>query len=127
MDELVEEAYRDSGMAHEMVAALQDPAVRRWPKNLRQELRVAMTDCRLERGRIYYKDRLFLPPVDELRIQAIFRTHSTGPGGHPGRLKTIDLMARTYWWPRMTIDVAVNNGSGLPETRADSGWMTDNP
>jgi len=106
MDELVEEAYRDSGMAHEMVAALQDPAVRRWPKNLRQELRVAMTDCRLERGRIYYKDRLFLPPVDELRIQAIFRTHSTGPGGHPGRLKTTDLMARTYWWPRMTIDVA---------------------
>jgi len=25
--------------------------------------------------------------------------HSSGPAGHPGRVKTLDLLNRTYWWP----------------------------
>ena len=24
---------------------------------------------------------------------------------HPGRVKTLDLVSRTYWWPRISKDV----------------------
>jgi len=89
-----------------MIAALRDPDVRRWPKTLRKGLRISMTDCKIIRNRIYYRDKLFVPPDDELRTQIIYRTHSTGPAGHPGRVKTIDLVSRTYWWPRLSRDVA---------------------
>ena len=57
-------------------------------------------------GRIYFRDRLYVPPIDELRLQAMSRTHSAAPGGHPGRFKTLELMRRSYWWPNLSRDVA---------------------
>ena len=105
IDELIDMAYERSPMANDMVAALRDPQIRRWPKALRQELRIAMTDCKLMGTRIYYREKLFVPPDDELRTQVLYRTHSTGPAGHPGRVKTLDLVNRTYWWPRLSKDV----------------------
>ena len=105
IDDLIDNAYSTCPTAALMLAALRDPQVRRWPKPLRKELRIAMMDCKEVAGRIYYRDKLFLPPNDELRTQVIYRTHSTGPAGHPGRVKTLDLVSRTYWWPRISRDV----------------------
>jgi transposase InsO family protein len=105
IDELIDRAYDTSEQAAAMLAALQDPAVKRWPRALRPDFRVAMTDFTVVNGKIYYRNRLYAPPDDELRTQILYRTHSTGPAGHPGRVKTIDLVSRTYWWPRMTRDI----------------------
>ena len=105
IDDIIDDAYKRSSMAMDMVAAIEDPNIKRWPRKLRKELRIPMVDCRLHGGRIYYRDRLFAPPDDELRTQIVYRTHSTGPAGHPGRVKTLDLITRTYWWPRVSRDV----------------------
>jgi hypothetical protein len=105
MDDLIDRAYKRNDLAEIAIAALQDPKVRRWPTSIRHDMRVAMADCRVQGGRIYYRDRLFVPPDDELKVQILFRTHNSGLGGHPGRFKTADLISRTYWWPRMTRDV----------------------
>ena len=106
IDEIIDAAYSRSPLAAMMLAALRDPHIRTWPKNIRKELRISKVDCRVMNGRIYYRDRLFVPPDDELRTQIIYRTHSTGPAGHPGRVKTVDLINRSYWWPRMSRNVA---------------------
>lgn len=106
IDDLIKMAYDNSELAQIALVALTDPAIKRWPKKIRKDLRIAMADCKVVGDRIYYRDRLFLPPNDELRTQVIYRTHSTGPAGHPGRIKTIDLISRTYWWPRMTKEIA---------------------
>ena len=96
----------NSDLATQILAALQDPDVRHWPKSLRKTLRVPMTDFKVAGGRIYYRDRLFAPPdVDELKARILYRTRSSGPG-HPGRVKTLDLVTRTYWWPNISRDVA---------------------
>ena len=105
IDDLIDEAYARSPIAASMLSALQDPRTTKWPKNLRRDLRIAMTDCKIVGGKIYYRDRLFAPPDDELRTQILYRTHSTGMAGHPGRVKTLDLVSRTYWWPRISKDV----------------------
>jgi hypothetical protein len=34
------------------------------------------------------------------------RTHASAPGGHPGRFKTYDLVRRSYFWPRMSRQIA---------------------
>ena len=79
IDEIIAAAYHDSDLATQMLAALQDPDIRRWPKALRKTLRVPMTDCKVASGRIYYRDRLFAPPdIDELKTQILYRTHSSG-------------------------------------------------
>jgi len=107
IDTLVRAAYTQSDLAKAMLAALRDPAVHRWPKALRKELRVDMAECTVLDGLIYFRKRLFIPPNDATRLQVVYRTHSSGPGGHPGRVKTLDLVTRTYWWPGMSKDVAM--------------------
>jgi hypothetical protein len=101
IDNLVSKAYESCDTTQRMLAALGNIQVRHWPKDIRKTLRIAMQDCEIHAGRIYYRDRLYIPPSDELKLHIIYRTHSTGPGGHPGRVKTLDLLSRSYWWPRM--------------------------
>lgn len=105
IEDIIARAYASSDLASAMLAALRDPDVKHWPQKIRSELRIAMQDCVVRGNRIYYRERLFLPPTDEAKIQVIYRTHSSGPGGHPGRVKTLDLITRTYWWPKMSRDV----------------------
>lgn len=88
-------------IAQHMLSALKDPYTRKWPTEYRKILRIAMQDCRVQNERIYYREKLWIPPDDELKVQIIYRTHSSGPTGHPGRTKTIDLVSRSYWWPQM--------------------------
>jgi transposase InsO family protein len=105
IDELIHDVYQENDFAQRMISCLRDPDCRQWPKDIRRELRIAFGDCRVHENRVYYRDRLYIPDDNALRIQIIYRTHSSGPGGHPGRTKTVDLMNRTYWWPRMSADV----------------------
>lgn len=105
LDDLIARAYGTSPLIQVMRDALAKPMTRRWPKEIRKELSMAMADCKLVGDRIYFRNKLFLPPDDELKIQVIRRYHSSGPGGHPGRFKTVDLIARDFWWPRLTRDV----------------------
>jgi hypothetical protein len=105
LDDLVDAAYAKSDIVAVMRDTLRNPRTRKWPKSIRRQLRVALQDCKLINDRVYYRDRLFVPPDDELRTQIIYRTHSSASGGHPGRLKTVDLVSRTFWWPNLTREV----------------------
>ena len=105
IDDLIARAYRSCDNTQRMLAALENPEARHWLKDIRKYLRIAMQDCEIHAGQIYYRGKLYIPPNDELKFHVIYRTHSTGPGGHPGRVKTLDLLNRSYWWPRMAKEV----------------------
>jgi hypothetical protein len=38
-------------------------------------------------------------------MQIIYRTHNSGAGGHPGRMKTTELVSKSYFWPKITHDI----------------------
>ena len=103
--DLIREGYNDS-TAQAMITALQTPDERRWPKALRRALRCDKSECRIVDGLIYFRDRLFIPDHAGLRLIVAHRTHSSGPAGHPGRVKSIDLLNRSYWWPGLSRFVA---------------------
>ena len=42
---------------------------------------------------------MFVPDSPNLRLEVVHCTHGSGPAGHPGCIKTLDLLSRTYWWP----------------------------
>jgi hypothetical protein len=64
-----------------------------------------MNDCKICENRIYYRNRLFIPENIKLKMQIIYRTHNSGTKGHPGRMKTTELVSRSYFWPKMTYDI----------------------
>jgi RNase H-like domain found in reverse transcriptase/Reverse transcriptase (RNA-dependent DNA polymerase)/Integrase zinc binding domain len=105
LEDIVARAYDNSILVQTMAAALKNPLLRRWPNDIRKTLQMAMSDCQLKDGRIYYRNRLFVPPDDELKVQILCRYHSSGLAGHPGKHKTIELITRDFWWPRLTRDV----------------------
>jgi hypothetical protein len=84
---------------------LKNPFFRRWPKFIRAEIGFAINDCKICKNRIYYKNRLFIPENTELKMQIIYKTHNSGAGGHPGRMKTTELVSRLYFWTKITYDI----------------------
>ncbi|KAI1668824.1 Reverse transcriptase domain protein [Pyrenophora tritici-repentis] len=52
IDDIINRAYNDSEMAAEMAEAIQNPEITRWPTRLRKELRISITDCRIQNRRI---------------------------------------------------------------------------
>jgi RNase H-like domain found in reverse transcriptase/Reverse transcriptase (RNA-dependent DNA polymerase)/Integrase zinc binding domain/Chromo (CHRromatin Organisation MOdifier) domain len=102
LEELVRTAYQENELARDIIAALRDRETRRWPKPIRKILRCDKSECSIVDGLMYFRNRLFVPDSLGLRLEVVHRTHSAGPAGHPGRVKTLDLLNRTYWWPRMS-------------------------
>ena len=99
LEELIRQAYQDDELARDMVAALRERKLRRWPRHVRKKLRCDMSECALVDGQIYFRKRLFVPDAPGVRLEVVHRSHSSGPAGHPGRVKTLDLLNRSYWWP----------------------------
>jgi hypothetical protein len=65
----------------------------------------AINDCKICENRIYYKNRLFIPENTELKVQIIYKTHNSEARGHPGRIKTTELVSKSYFWPKITHDI----------------------
>jgi hypothetical protein len=106
IDDLVTEMYANSATLQSVIAALNNPGARAWPVALKRRLKVAFAECRVVAGRVYYRGRLMIDPDDaNMHLQLIHRTHSSAPGGQPGRTKTLYLMNRKYWWPGMSLAV----------------------
>ena len=48
---------------------------------------------------------MYVPKNEELRAEVIQLHHDIPAAGHGGRWKTVELVTRNYWWPRVTRDV----------------------
>ena len=95
LKELIKNAYKENKLAKDMLAILceQDgPKVRRWPKQIKKLLYCDKSKYLIINGLIYYRNRVFVLDLLKLRLEIIHRMHSSGPAGHPGRVKTLDLL-----------------------------------
>ena len=95
IDELLRHSYRDSRLCQEILTAMRDDH-RRWPKAIRKLLRCDKKEYKVVNGLLYFRDRIFMPDEPGIRLEVTHRTHSAGPAGHLGRVKTLDLLNWTY-------------------------------
>ena len=51
---------------------------------------------------LYFNDRLFLPENEEILHYVYSICHDSPLAGHFGQQKTLDLISRYFYWPRMT-------------------------
>jgi hypothetical protein len=66
-------------------------------------IRSELSDWKFEEGVLFFKDKCYVPPDNELRRDIVRRYHDSFLGGHPGHLKTLELVRRNYWWPGMYV------------------------
>ena len=88
-------------------AAAQD-AVRQgrrlFPSELK--LKVSIAECSLSaQGKLLFRDRQWVPELEELRTKLIQEVHDSEACGHPGRENCLAMLGRRFFWPRMSQDV----------------------
>jgi len=66
-------------------------------------IRSKLEDWKTKEGLLFFKDRCYIPPHEELHHKIVKQYHDSLTGGHPGHIKTLELIRRNYWWPGMTI------------------------
>ena len=89
--------------AHIADATAIDPFVKQTLQILNSDipphLRSHLTDFQYHDNLLTYQNCVYIPPTGTLRRDIISRCHDHVSAGHPGYLKTRQLVAADYWWP----------------------------
>jgi hypothetical protein len=64
-------------------------------------IKKAFKDCTMEAGLLFYQGRIVVPDNEDLRRDLIRTFHDSPIAGHPGQQRTLELISRHYYWPRM--------------------------
>jgi transposase InsO family protein len=94
---LFQEAYDADPFPSQVLRMLQD--------GVRHSRRITLAECAQERDRLTYRGKLYVPEYEPLRLHLMQQHHDAPVAGHPGRSKTLELLCRTYHWPKMRQDV----------------------
>ena len=96
-DSLLEKAYEADPFPLEIIALLCD--------GQRTCKQITLNECEIREEPLYYRDRLYIPKHDELRLYLLQQHHDVPSTGHCGQAKTFELIARDYTWFGMPKDV----------------------
>jgi hypothetical protein len=55
----------------------------------------------IQAGLIYFKGRLQIPDIKELKLEIAEIEYDSKVAGHFGQKKTLELMTRNFYWPKM--------------------------
>ena len=66
---------------------------------------ITLAECTKDSGRLLYRGKFYVPAHGPLRLYLIQTHHEVPAAGHPGRSKTLELLSRNYYWPKMRQDV----------------------
>ena len=69
------------------------------PTNLQNDLANWKIENVDGRKTIFYKGKNYIPNDQKLRRDIIKMFHDHETAGHPGELKTYNLVRQYYWWP----------------------------
>lgn len=63
-----------------------------------------LAQCVVREGLLYYRDKIYVPESEDLRVRILRQHHDNPSAGHPGRAKTFELLSRSYYWKGMNTD-----------------------
>jgi hypothetical protein len=64
-------------------------------------IRKGFKDYQMEAGLLFYQGKIVVPDNEELKQDLIAAFHDSPIAGHPGQLRTLELVSRRYYWPGM--------------------------
>ena len=106
-----ESTVNDDQLLREIKEALLNDEVTKDYKKLLssgpREFKKSLEEWNFENGLLLYRGKVYIPQSknDHLRRRIVHIHHDLPSAGHPGRMKTYELVSRNYWWPSMSIFV----------------------
>ena len=93
----VKEAYQEDKDAKELLGYLKNPI-----KELKPKLNTKAKFYKVQDDLLYFQDRLYIPTDNKLKTKILQENHDVPTAGHLGIDKTYDLVARNFYWPKMS-------------------------
>jgi len=93
-NEICEETAKDDFFAKALLAVKENGPL---------PIRSKLEDWKTEEGLLFFKDRCYIPPHEELHREIVKQYHDSLTGEHPGHFKTLELICQNYWWPGMMV------------------------
>jgi len=94
---LLAEAYQVGPFSERILGSLRN--------GTRQCRELSLADCKDKDGRLAHCDCIYVPDHIPLRLRLLQDHHDPPAMGHPGSAKTLELLARKYYWPSVRKDV----------------------
>jgi hypothetical protein len=69
------------------------------------EFQKSLKEWNFKNGLLLHCSKVYVPKDQQLHLDLLKLHHNTLLAGHPGRWKTLELLACNYWWPGMSVDV----------------------
>ncbi|KAI0991735.1 hypothetical protein K3495_g16452, partial [Podosphaera aphanis] len=91
--EILEEGYDKDPLPRKILSQIR--------KGERYSSHISLAECDEVDGRLMYREALYIPDHDPLKLHILKNYHDAPSVGHPGREKTFELVSRDYYWPRM--------------------------
>jgi hypothetical protein len=66
---------------------------------------ISLAECDEHNNLLYYRQRIWVPNYEPLKLHLLQQHHDVLAAGHPGRSKTLEYLCRNYTWPKMPTDV----------------------
>ena len=70
-------------------------------KDLPTQIQSRLSDWSYNTGILSYQGRIYILDQDNLRLNLVKKFHDHQTAGHPGYLKTKQLLSAGHWWPGM--------------------------
>ncbi|KAH0611537.1 uncharacterized protein H6S33_010802 [Morchella sextelata] len=113
VEELFSNAYQVDSFPNKVLAMLRN--------GVRHSSKISLAECTEDNnGRLLYRGALYVPDDNDLRLKLLKEYHDNPSAGHPGRAKTLELLNREYYWPRMRnyVDQYVRNCNVCARSKA---------
>ncbi len=89
LQDLFDQGYQSDKVLKSIQKAIRDSKPR--------HAQITLAECTEKEGRLYLRDRLYVPDHDELKAELLRRYHESPIAGHPGRAHTYNLLSRSYF------------------------------
>ena len=67
-------------------------------ENLFEREKNIVTNYALDQGTLYYKLRLCIPNINEIKANILWEEHNSPMARHYGYIKTLNAMQKSYFW-----------------------------
>ncbi|CCO33420.1 Retrotransposable element Tf2 155 kDa protein type 3 [Rhizoctonia solani AG-1 IB] len=97
--EQIKEALQDDPSLDTVMAAAADP------DSMLRSIAAKFKDYTLQDGLLLYQGRIVVPDEPEIKQQLLSHFHDSPGSGHQGRVRTLELINRHYYWLAMKFQV----------------------
>jgi hypothetical protein len=95
--QLFTDGYNEDPFPNKILKLIRDGA-----KHCRK---ISLAECDEHNNLLHYRQRIWVPNYEPLKLHLLQQHHDVPAAGHPGRSKTLEYLCRNYTWPKMRTDI----------------------